>query len=81
MLDPLLNIAIFIIWWWVAFFIMLPIGVRSVAEAEPGAVGHDPGAPVRPDLKRKAVWAAILAALLWALTVAVIAWDPVRVRG
>ena len=105
MLDPVLNLAIFIIWWWISLFIMLPIGVRSLGEdvapaqartgggdgasgpADPveanrGAAhrGHDLGAPVAPNLWRKALWAALAAVVLWAATATFVHFDPFHVR-
>jgi predicted secreted protein len=80
MLDLPMNIAIFVIWWWIALFAMLPIGVRSVGEAGEAAPGHDRGAPVRPNLWRKALYALIAAAILWAITAVVIFYDPFNMR-
>ena len=42
MLDPLLNIAIFIIWWWIALLALLPVGVRRVEQGDID-LGHDAG--------------------------------------
>ena len=48
-------IAIYFIVWWVTLFVVLPWGVRNPHESgEPVAEGHDPGAPVNPQLLRKA---------------------------
>jgi predicted secreted protein len=114
MLDPVLNLAILIIWWWISLFVMLPIGVRSIGEdgagevagPPPGALGpgeagvgrlqqaqapslgqgagayrgHDLGAPVAHNLKRKALWAGVAAVVLWAATAAFIYFDPFHVR-
>jgi predicted secreted protein len=79
MLDPILNVAIFIIWWWMALFAMLPIGVKSVEEADI-ADGHDPGAPRVHNLRRKAVWALGAAAILWAITATIVFFDPFHIR-
>jgi predicted secreted protein len=76
LLDPFLNLAIFIIWWWMALFAMLPIGVKSLEEAGEKAPGHDQGAPHITGLKKKAVYAAIAAVFLWAITAAFIAINP-----
>jgi predicted secreted protein len=67
------GVVIFIVWWWVAFLAVLPRGVESRWEAEDdGVKGADPGAPVQPDLKKKAWLATKITAVLWAITVAVI---------
>ncbi len=80
MLDPILNLAIFVLWWWVAFFGMLPIGVRSAREEGSAGPGHDAGAPHRPDIGRKALWAAGAGFALWALTALIVALDPFQIR-
>jgi predicted secreted protein len=43
-------------------FAVLPIGVERVRN--PGK-GHDPGAPERPELLRKAIITTLVAAVIW----------------
>ncbi len=64
-MDPLLAAAAWFILWWLCFFIMLPIGVRNLEEAGELAPGHERGAPSRPNLGKKALWAAGLATVVW----------------
>ena len=45
--------------WFLALFCLLPIGL--------GAVDPETGAPGNAQLKRKAVWASAIAAILWLL--------------
>lgn len=80
MLDPVLNIAIFIIWWWISFFVMLPIGVRSMSEEGVETPGHDQGAPAAANLRKKALWALGAAAALWIITALLIYFDPFNLR-
>ncbi|WP_342362447.1 DUF1467 family protein [Terrarubrum flagellatum] len=54
-------IAIYFVVWWVLLFAVLPFGVRSQAEAGEIAPGTEPGAPVAPQLVRKAIWTSIVA--------------------
>jgi predicted secreted protein len=60
--------AIYFLIWWVVFFAMLPIGVRTAREE---GAAHVPGqadsAPTRPDLGRKALWTSAVSAVLFAL--------------
>jgi len=60
--------AIYFIIWWLALFVVLPIGVRNAAEegieVEPG---HDPGAPTVVALKSKLIWTTVLATIFFAL--------------
>jgi predicted secreted protein len=71
-MSTLTLIAVYFLVWWVVFFAMLPLGVKSQHEAraefEPGT---DPGAPHRPALWWKiaatSVVAAVLVAIFYAL--------------
>ncbi len=58
------GILVFVIAWWLFFFMMLPIGVQTQAEAGGEIVpGTVESAPNRPHLLRKAIAAAVLATL------------------
>lgn len=58
-------IVVFCMVWWLAFFIALPVGIRSQQEdpSEPAVPGADPGAPVKPKLGKKALAATVAASL------------------
>jgi len=59
------TLAIYYIIWWLVFLSILPLGVVSHAEAGvPTPGGGDPGSPVDPKLKRKAVTTTWVAAVL-----------------
>jgi predicted secreted protein len=79
MKDPVLNLAIYIIWWWLAFFVMLPLRVTAIGAAD-ASKGHDAGAPRQALILKKALWAAGAALVLWAITFAVIRFDPFHIR-
>ncbi len=69
-MGPVWTISIYFVTWWTVLFAVLPIGSRSHSEAGTHvADGGDPGAPVDPKLKKKAItttWvAAIITALIW----------------
>lgn len=65
-MNPILGFAIYIILWWLAFFIMLPMGAQSLHEAdEAAAPGVERGAPRTPNLGMKALFAAGIAAFVW----------------
>jgi len=62
-----LAIASFFTIWWVVLFAVLPWGVRSAAEAgDVAPSGSDPGAPLAPQLAKKAVVTTIVAAIVFA---------------
>jgi predicted secreted protein len=76
-----LWIASYIVLWWMAFFAVLPIGVKSHEEA--GAVhvpGTDRGAPVAPALLKKALAAGAIAALVWLIGFALLRFGVISVR-
>lgn len=68
-MNPLVAAALFFIIWWLCFFIALPIGVRP---HDGLSAGHDTGAPEKPDLLRKALWATGGAIVLWAVALFVL---------
>lgn len=60
------GIAVYFIIWWVTLFAVLPIGVRSQAEAGEIAPGTDPGAPVRSRIWLRLAANSLVAALVYA---------------
>jgi len=56
------GLAVYLVIWWIVLFAVLPIGVERARN--PGK-GHDPGAPERPDLLRKAIITTLVAAVVW----------------
>lgn len=63
-MDIVSGIVVYVLLWWWMFFMMLPIGVRR---SEAVGIGHEPGAPEKPHLWKKALAATILAAFLLAV--------------
>lgn len=59
------SLMVISIAWWLAFFMMLPVGVRSQLEDGSVVPGSEPSAPIAPRLWRKAVWALVIALLIW----------------
>lgn len=81
-MNPLLGVAVFIILWWLCFFLMLPIGAQSLHEAgEDAPSGSERGAPRAPNLGKKALWAAGIAAIAWLGVAWAITSDLFQVRG
>lgn len=73
-MNPASAIVVFVLWWWLVFFAVLPRNVtgRWEAEAEEPVAGADPGAPTDPQLGRKAWLTTKIATVLWAATCLVI---------
>lgn len=61
-----LYLAIYFTIWWTVLFAILPLGVRSQHEEGGGPAGTDPGAPVNPQLGRKAILTTIVSAVVFA---------------
>ena len=64
------TLSIYFISWWLILFMILPINIRNHHEAGVDHVaGSDPGAPYRPQLRRKFItttWiTAIVVGALW----------------
>ena len=74
-------LVIFVIIWWLVFFALLPVGVTSRWESDDdGVVGAEPGAPVEPGLKRKAVRATLIAVVISAVVIVIIASGVLNFR-
>jgi predicted secreted protein len=59
-------IVIYVILWWLIFFMTLPIGVKPPHEVgETAEEGHERGAPIRPNVWKKALATTVIAAALW----------------
>lgn len=71
------GLVVFLITWWIVLFMTLPIGVRSQAEHGERVEGTDPGAPVIPDLKKKAWLTTVLASAFWLFLFVVIELQPI----
>ena len=67
-------LGIYFICWWLAFFVMLPIGVRTQADADSVEPGTADSAPIAPRLLTKAIAATVIAGLIFAIVYAVIAY-------
>jgi len=67
-MNPASFILVFVITWWMVFFTMLPVGVRSQHEEGDTTVpGSDPSAPTNPALRKKALWTTCITAILTAI--------------
>jgi predicted secreted protein len=63
-----LAIAIYATIWWIVLFAVLPLGVRSAEETgEAQSEGSDPGAPIAPQLAKKAGLTTIISAIVFAI--------------
>lgn len=72
------GILLYVIIWWVMLFMVLPWGARAPENPEEG---HEPGAPAKPMLWRKALITTLLAAVVWAGAYYLVTSDLFQFRG
>lgn len=61
-------LAIYLLFWTLSLFVVLPFGVKTSHEAgEEKVRGQADSAPHRPDLGKKALWTTLLASVLFGL--------------
>jgi predicted secreted protein len=66
LLNPFTMLAIYATIWWIVVFAILPIGVKSHAEMGIDLKdGGDPGAPVNPNLVKKAITTSWVSAIVF----------------
>ena len=53
-MSPLAAFAVYFVIWWTVLFCVLPLNVQSQSETGNVTTGTEPGAPVAPQLWRKA---------------------------
>jgi len=66
------GIVLFAVIWFLVFLIMLQIGARSQADAGDVTPGTPASAPADPQIKRKALIATAITAVLWAIIAAIV---------
>lgn len=60
------SLMVIAITWWLVFFTLLPIGVRSQLEDGNVVPGTEPSAPVAPKLLWKGAVSLLVALVIWA---------------
>lgn len=63
-MDLVSGIVVYILLWWFAFFLVLPIGVRVPEQQEDG---HADSAPANPNIPKKLIAATLLGAVMWVI--------------
>jgi predicted secreted protein len=71
------GVVLYVILWCVVLFTVLPWGVRA---AEPSDPGYAAGAPINPQLVRKALWTTAITAVLWLIIFLIIQADVISFR-
>ena len=76
-MNPVSAVVVFIVIWWLVLFMVLPWGVRRTETPE---AGHDPGAPAKPMLWRKAAATTAISVVLFAIVYVVAEYELVSLR-
>lgn len=73
-MSPLAAFAIYFVIWWTVLFCVLPMNIKSQAEAGAVTAGTEPGAPVAPQLWRKAIITSIVSVPVFAIVYVLWVW-------
>ena len=58
-------IGLYFVVWWTLLFAILPVRVKTQAEAGDVVDGSDPGAPARPAMRERAIWTTIVSGVVF----------------
>jgi predicted secreted protein len=58
-------IAIYFLIWWTVLFVTLPIGVKTQRDDGSIVEGTEPGAPIAPMLRKKAVLTTLISTVIF----------------
>ena len=62
------SIIIYVMIWWIIFFSILPIGIKSNKEVFKDSIeGLDPGAPKNPKIAKKFLLTTIITSILFTM--------------
>jgi len=73
------SLLVIAISWWLVFFMLLPVGIRSQLEEGNVVPGTEPSAPTAPRLRMKAIVAFFIALAVWAALFALIEFHPISI--
>ncbi|MGB0661120.1 MAG: DUF1467 family protein [Mangrovicoccus sp.] len=73
-------IVLFAVIWWMTFFVVLPLRLKTQGEAGDVVPGTPQSAPENPQLKRKVRLTTIWAAILWAIIASIIVFEVITVQ-
>ena len=60
------SIIIYVMIWWIIFFSILPVGIKSNKETFPDSIeGSDPGAPKNPKIGKKFLITTLITSILF----------------
>ncbi|MGB0412072.1 MAG: DUF1467 family protein [Pikeienuella sp.] len=65
------GIVLFAVFWFISLYLVLPFFVQSQEEAGEVEPGTPAGAPAESMMKKKLIWASMLAVVLWLIVAAI----------
>lgn len=65
------GLVVYLITWWIVIFTVLPLRIQGQYETGDIVDGSEPGAPVNPRLKEKALLTTVITSVLWLVFFAV----------
>ena len=75
------SIIVFVIIWWIIFFSVLPIGIRSNKEKFRERIeGIDPGAPKNPKISIKFLITTIITSIIFIVIYYLVKFDLLNLR-
>ncbi len=75
------SIVVYIIIWWVIFFAVLPIGIKSNEEPFTDRIeGSDPGAPKNPNIAKKFLYTTVITTLIFSMIYYMVSEDYLNIR-
>ena len=75
------SIIVYVMIWWIIFFSVLPIGIRSNKEVFKDKIGGvDPGAPKNPKIGKKFLITTFITTIIFAVIYYLVKFDLLNLR-
>ena len=75
------SIIVFVLIWWMIFFSVLPVGIRSKKEKfKEGIDGIDPGAPNNPKIGKKFLITTIITSIIFIVIYYLVKFNLLNLR-
>ena len=75
------SIIVYVMIWWIIFFSVLPIGIRSNKEVFKERIeGMDPGAPKNPQIRKKFLITTLITSIIFAVIYYLVEIDLLNLR-
>jgi len=75
------SLIVFIIIWWIVFFSVLPLGIKSETKKFTEKVsGNDPGAPKNPNIGKKFIYTTVITSIIFVGIYYMVSIDFLNIR-